>query len=229
MGIPRGPFSFGRSVKSGMGIKVILFDCGGVLLRERGSSAYPAWEARLGLQPGELRRLLWQGEAWALAERGLLDERAFWERAGASLGLTDPQEIQALSEDLWYSLAVDPQVLALVDRARARYRVAMLSNSTDALEEYLERRFGITDRFEKIFNSARLGVAKPDKAIFEEALRQLGVKPFEVLFIDDQAANIAAAAALGMHVIWFVSPEELERQMAAYLDHEALPPPETPQ
>ncbi len=213
-----------------MGIKVVLFDCGGVLLRERGSSsAYPTWEARLGLQPGELRRLLWQGEAWALAERGQLDEQTFWERAGASLGITDPHEVRALSEDLWYSWGVDPQVLALVDRARTRYRVAMLSNSTNALEEYLERRFGIADRFEVIFNSARLGVAKPERAIYEEVLRRLGVKPSEVLFIDDQPANIAAAAALGMHVIWFVSPEELERQMAAYLDHNALGPPETPQ
>lgn len=212
-----------------MGIKVVLFDCGNVLLREQStSSAYPRWEARLGLQPGELRRLLWQGEAWALAERGLLDERTFWERAGASLGITDPHEVRALSEDLWCSWGVDPQVLSLVDRARARYRVAMLSNSTDALEEYLERRFGIADRFEAIFNSARLGVAKPERAIYEEVLRRLGVKPSEVLFIDDQAANIAAAAALGMHVIWFVSPEELERQLAVYLDHD-LPPGETPQ
>lgn len=211
-----------------MGIKVVLFDCGGVLLREGSSSAYPRWEARLGLQPGELRRLLWQGEAWALAERGLLDERTFWERAGASLGITDPHEVHTLSEDLWYSWRVDPQVLSLVDRARTRYRVAILSNSTDALEEYLERRFGIAERFEAIFNSARLGVAKPEKAIYEEVLRRLSVKPSEVLFIDDQAANIAAAATLGMHVIWFVSPEELERQMAFYLDREASPG-ETPQ
>jgi FMN phosphatase YigB (HAD superfamily) len=44
----------------------------------------------------------------------------------------------------------------------------------------------------------------------------------ETVFIDDRAENVAAAAALGMHVIWFVHPNELERQLLPYLASEIV-------
>ncbi len=203
-----------------MGISTLLFDCGGVVLRDHAHSAYPAWEARLGLAPGELRHRLWHGPAWEQAERGQIDEAEFWLQAGAALGLS-PEQARSLGQDLWSSWEVDPQVLALVERARARYRVAMLSNATNVLEEYLRDRFDVADRFQPIINSARLGIAKPDRAIFEHALHLLQAQPEEVVFIDDRAENVTAAAALGMHVIWFVSPAELERQLAVFLNHHA--------
>lgn len=37
-----------------MGIRALLFDLGGVLLRTQDHGPREAWERRLGLQPGEL-------------------------------------------------------------------------------------------------------------------------------------------------------------------------------
>jgi len=82
----------------------------------------------------------------------------------------------------------------------------------------LEQRYGVADRFEAIINSARIGIAKPDPGIYEAMLRRLDLKASEVLFVDDRAENVAAAARLGVHVLWFVHAEELERQMAVYLN-----------
>jgi len=107
-----------------------------------------------------------------------------------------------------------------VERAGRQYRVAMLSNATDALEDLLQDRYGVADRFEAIVNSARVGIAKPEPGIYEAMLRKLGLEASDVLFVDDRAENIAAAARLGMHVLWFVHAEELERQMAAHLSPE---------
>jgi len=205
-----------------MGIQVVIFDCGGVLLRDRNDAAYAAWGARLGLDANALREALYNSQAWKLAERGQLSEPQFWVQVARELGLSDEMQAQALAADLWDSWEVDDEVLRLIDRVRGRYRVAMLSNATDILERNLQERYGVADRFELIVNSARLGVAKPEPAIFEETLRRLGVRPAEALFIDDRAENIAAAAALGLHVIWFVGPAELERQLAVFLNHGAL-------
>ena len=201
-----------------MGIKVVVFDCGGVLLRNsEQSNAYHRWEERLDLPKGELAQRLYGGNAWQKAELGQITEEEFWPQACADLGLVDETEIEALRQDLWNSWQLDRQVLALVDRARQKHRVAILSNATTALEEMLEGRYGIADRFETIINSARVGVAKPDHAIYQELLRELDVKPHEVVFIDDRAENVAAAAAMGMHVIWFIGASELERQLEVYL------------
>ena len=50
----------------------------------------------------------------------------------------------------------------------------------------------------------------------------MGLEAGETVFIDDRADNVAAAASLGMHVIWFVHPNELERQLSPYLALESV-------
>jgi putative hydrolase of the HAD superfamily len=200
-----------------MAIKAFVFDCGGVLLRNDDLSAYRAWEQRLGLEQGALAERLWQGETWRLAELGKISEDEFWRRAGDMLGLQDPGERDALRQDLWDSWSLDTQVLDVIDTIRRRYPVAILSNATDALEGMLSERYQVAERFAAILNSARLGVAKPDEAIFQIMLKRLKAEPGEIVFIDDRAENVAAAAALGMHVVWFVHANELQRQLAVYL------------
>jgi putative hydrolase of the HAD superfamily len=206
-----------------MGTKTFVFDCGGVLLRDRDqATTYRQWELRLGLAEGELPERLWSGDIWEQAQIGKISEEQYWEQIGASLGLSDTSQVNALSQELWDRWVLDDKVLNLIDRARQRHRLALLSNATTALEEMLDKRYGVADRFATIVNSARVGVAKPDPAIYQELLRQLDAQPQEIVFIDDRAENVTAAAALGMHVIWYVGPEELERQLQVYLRPDAI-------
>ncbi len=205
------------SWEMGMAIRAMVFDCGGVLLRDGDLAAYGAWEERLGLPQGELARRLWSGETWQMAEVGKISDAEYWRRMGQELGVTSPEQVDQLREDLWGTWIIDERVLDLVERAKRQYRVAILSNATDALEDLLQHRYGVADRFEAIVNSARVGIAKPDPGIYEALLRRLGLEAADILFVDDRAENIAAAARLGMHVLWFVHAEELERQLAAHL------------
>ncbi|MBM3188514.1 MAG: HAD family phosphatase [Chloroflexi bacterium] len=199
-----------------MTLNVFAFDCGGVVLHETDCSPYERWAGRLGLSADELRQRLWAGDLWSQAERGQISDAAFWRRTGQELGLSE-RDARTLREDLWRRWQPDATVLSFIERVRTRYRVAMISNATDALEGELARRYGLADRFETIVNSARVGVAKPDSGIYAELLRRLQVEASEVVLVDDRAENVAAAAALGMHVLWFVSPQEFARQLQAYL------------
>jgi 2-haloacid dehalogenase len=63
-------------------------------------------------------------------------------------------------------------------------------------------------RFQHITVSGSVGLAKPDPAIFVLALERIGRPTQQVVFIDDSAPNIAAAASLGMHAIHFQSPSQ---------------------
>ena len=53
------------------------------------------------------------------------------------------------------------------------------------------------DYFDGIVTSFEAKSLKPEKAIFDCVVSQLGVKPEETLFFDDSQANLDAAAALG--------------------------------
>ncbi|MBS0254284.1 MAG: HAD-IA family hydrolase [Proteobacteria bacterium] len=63
--------------------------------------------------------------------------------------------------------------------------------------------FPLLDHFRDIVVSGHERLVKPDAAIFALAARRFGHRPAEMLFIDDNAANVAAAAALGWQVHHF--------------------------
>lgn len=76
--------------------------------------------------------------------------------------------------------------------------------------------FPILDHMRDIVVSAVERLVKPDPAIFHLAARRFGRAPETMLFIDDNAANIATAKALGWQVHHFVGdPDVLEQQMVA--------------
>lgn len=71
------------------------------------------------------------------------------------------------------------------------------------------------DLFGDIVVSGVEKVAKPESAIFELAASRFGYWPAGMLFIDDNAANIEAARALGWQVHHFAGAEPLAADLRA--------------
>ncbi|WFL76009.1 HAD-IA family hydrolase [Altererythrobacter arenosus] len=69
------------------------------------------------------------------------------------------------------------------------------------------------DHFQEIVVSGEEKLAKPDPAIFHLAEARFGHRAQSMLFIDDNAANIAAAEALGWQVHHFTEAGALERDL----------------
>ncbi|MFS8096548.1 HAD-IA family hydrolase [Lentzea alba] len=87
------------------------------------------------------------------------------------------------------------EALALVRAARGQCFVALLSNATTRLEADLVL-LGLDAEFDAIFSSARLGVAKPDPAVFRRVLDELGYPT--AVFCDDTEENVVAACEAGL-------------------------------
>ena len=62
--------------------------------------------------------------------------------------------------------------------------------------------------------SAEVGMMKPDPEIFKLACEQFDLRPEDIFFIDDSAANIASATKLGFHTHHFVDPAALRPALA---------------
>ena len=79
--------------------------------------------------------------------------------------------------------------------------LGVISNWDSRLFSTLEN-LKLADNFEFILPSAVVGSAKPDKKIFEEALRLSGVKPHEACHIGDEIkTDIDGARNIGIHAI----------------------------
>lgn len=57
--------------------------------------------------------------------------------------------------------------------------------------------------------SAREYIAKPESALFERAIRAFHLDPAHTLFVENNAANTAAACELGLHAVRFESAEQI--------------------
>ena len=75
------------------------------------------------------------------------------------------------------------------------------------------REAAMFDRFREIVVSGDERLVKPDPAIYRLALDRFGLTPDEAVFVDDNAANIAGAAALGIHAVLFEGVEPLRVEL----------------
>jgi 2-haloacid dehalogenase len=73
----------------------------------------------------------------------------------------------------------------------------VLSNASAETWPHAVERFPFLGSFDGVLLSGEVGVAKPDPEIFDELCRRFGLRPEATIFIDDKAANVDAARALG--------------------------------
>jgi len=139
----------------------------------------------------------------------------YWSEVLARDLSKSPRIVDRLTDiDVHGWLRPDPLTLpTLLGRVRRTgIQLALLSNAPEPLARAIDhcrwsRHFG------HCYYSCRLGAAKPDPRAFQIVLRDLGAKPDEVLFVDDRAANTAAARNLGMRTITFTSASALDREL----------------
>lgn len=92
---------------------------------------------------------------------------------------------------------VDTEMLAVLRAVRRHCTVAVLSNGTTRLRRDLHA-LDLIDEFDVIYNTAEVGIAKPDPAVFRHVVDALDVTATEALFIDDLLDNVEGARSIGL-------------------------------
>ena len=89
----------------------------------------------------------------------------------------------------------------------------VLSNASAETWPFAVERFPFLGRFDGVLLSGEVGVAKPDPEIFDELCRRFDLRPASTVFIDDKAANVDAARALGFAAHHFSTAEGLRAEL----------------
>ena len=85
---------------------------------------------------------------------------------------------------------------------RRRYRIGLVSNFYGNLDAVCGE-CGIRELFSVVIDSTRIGLSKPDPAIFRAALHALEVWPAAATFVGDSLLrDMAGARAVGMPHVW---------------------------
>lgn len=111
--------------------------------------------------------------------------------------------------DRWLDLAGPeiPESVALLRALRAAgVPVFALSNFGIGSFAVAEAHWPFLTEFDRRYISGHMGTAKPDDAIYAMVESDCGIAPGRLLFTDDRAENIAAAAARGWATHPFTEP-----------------------
>ena len=131
-----------------------------------------------------------------------------------SLGFkTSPEDarvktaVNVFFEDYLTSLELNPCAERMLVRLSKRYKLGLISNFTYAPVIYAAlRRLGVNRFFSAVLVSEDVGWRKPNRKIFQEALRRLGVKAEETVYVGDSPVeDIEGGAAAGMRTIFVPS------------------------
>jgi putative hydrolase of the HAD superfamily len=204
--------------------RAVIFDFGGVLCFHPSEERFAPIAQLFGVHTAKLLDIFWARRLDY--DAGALDARAYWSYVASAAGRSlDESQLPGLVRreiELWNNY--DRRILGWAAHLKAQgIGTAVLSNLPRALGENLRATPGFLDPFSHVTFSFELGVAKPQPAIYRDAIAGLDVAPGEALFLDDRADNIEGARALGIAGELYTSWEEFVTEALPRYD---LPAPE---
>jgi putative hydrolase of the HAD superfamily len=206
-------------------IKNIAFDFGGVIFNLDYEGAVESFK-RIGLADADQRLDRYhQRGIFEELESGRIKPDAFRKELSQMCHreLTNDEVLSA-----WLGYVggpVDLSRLDTIDELRRRgYRTFLLSNTNPYVQQWAESpafcAYGrpLSSFMDKCYTSYEVGIMKPAEGIFRHMLTDAAILPSETLFLDDSAANVEAAARLGIHTLLVEKNADWRADLSCCLD-----------
>lgn len=193
-------------------IKAVVFDFGGVLAGEGFREGLKAIGLKNGLNPNDFFKTCEEIIYKTGYVTGLTDEHSYWNTVRERTGIKGDDE--DLRKEILERFILRPAMFGHVEKLKAsNLIVAILSDQTNWLEE-INKKTPFYRRFDHIFNSFKIKKSKRDPSVFRYLCLAMGLKPDEVLFVDDNIGNIRNASNEGLKVIHFTNIDDFEKEVA---------------
>lgn len=198
-------------------IKAVIWDMGGVLLREEDTAPRQKLAEQYSIALADLYELIFNSRSAKLAGVGAISEEEHWNTVASELKISK-ESLSDFRNNFWSGDRVDATLFEFIQSLRPAYKTALLSNAWTGTRKALEEYYNCLGIFDAIIISAEVKLAKPDPAIYMKMLNLLSVMPHEAVFIDDTLTNVQAASQMGIHAIHFHSAEQAMMEVHALLE-----------
>jgi len=179
------------------GVRFIFFDMNGVLVRAAVSKACMKLAEESGVTPDVIETIFWQYNSDVCRGSMTLDE----------FNTILAERLEMLVDwNRYYLMAVEPTpgISELVTWTAENYKVGMVTNTfPNLIQPMFERGILPNVSFDVIIDSSEVHALKPDARMFEIAADRAGMNPSEILLVDDDRLNLAAAGQYGWHTMGF--------------------------
>ena len=199
--------------------RAVLFDLGGVLIRETNGAGFAAFEARYHVSAHEFLRALDSSRAYERLRDSEIEGADWPAQVSAELVSRYPEIASMLGD--WDAIPrdIDVHLTGLAAALQSSgSRIGVISNALAGFRDRFEQRYGVRLAWDAFITSGDAGFGKPDRRIYEIAASAVGLPAASCFFVDDKEENVAGAREAGMAAFHFRSDDH-EALEAALRDH----------
>lgn len=192
----------------------VFFDWGGVIANDPGDEFLSDLLKGVGASDAQIEEIF---ETYMKRfMRGQLSEPEYWQELRAKYGLIIHDSISDEFKK-WRGLIANEDVLTLARDLKADgLNIAILSNVIEPTYNVIEQA-GYYKLFDDVIASCKVGYVKPEKEIYEIALKSFNVTASESIFIDDKQYCLDPADIMGFKTILAQNPEQIIRDVRSCL------------
>ncbi|MCE2616582.1 MAG: HAD family hydrolase [Phocaeicola sp.] len=197
-------------------IKNLIFDFGGVIVDLDFSRTVNAFRAAGFFDIEEKLSTIKQDKIFFQYEVGELSTKYFRRklRKHFSSSLFDKD-----IDYMWNAMLVGipSYKLDLLLELKEKYNLYLLSNTNELHWEYAQdclfnyKDHAWNDFFKKVYLSFQMHLDKPSPEIYQEMMKDAGIKPEESLFIDDIELNCDGARQVGLNAVQYRIEDDLRK------------------
>lgn len=206
--------------------KAVLWDFGGVITSSP-FEAFNRFEADNGLPPDFIRGINAtnpETNAWAQLESSQVSvdefDDLFAEEAKAKgHEVRGKQVLELLSGD------IRPEMVSALEKIKEDHAIGCITNNVNTgegpgmarSEKKASAIAEIMSKFEIVIESSKVGIRKPNPAIYELACEEMGISPEQAVYLDDLGINLKPARALGMTTIKVLNADQALDELEGHL------------
>jgi putative hydrolase of the HAD superfamily len=146
-----------------------------------------------------------------LYEEGKISSDEFFHRVKEALELKiDYQAFLPVWNDIFFEVPLNLKMHEFLRTVKPKYKLCMISNLNESHFEFLKKKMGIFNIFDRLILSYEVGFRKPHPEIYKVALDFAKTVPSRMFYVDDRKDLVEAAGRLGIKGITFSDEEALE-------------------
>jgi putative hydrolase of the HAD superfamily len=205
-------------------VRAVVFDYGNVLSLEQTLEDMKGMALVCGIPHERFAELYWKLRP--PYDRGDLDGPAYWtalvgqkELGQHELSLSKDQIATLIKLDSESITRPNPGAVKWAELLHHEgFPLSLLSNMPLELSRHVTKSFPSLSTFEYLIYSCDYGSIKPELAIYRNCLEILKVDPQDILYLDDRAENVEAAAGLGINSVLFDTVEKTASRVESRFD-----------
>jgi putative hydrolase of the HAD superfamily len=200
-------------------VRAVVFDYGNVLCLEQTLEDMKGMALVCGIPHERFSELYWNLRP--PYDRGDIDGPAYWTAVVAQ------QELDLSRDQIAALIKLDSESITRPNEGAVEWAellhhegipLTLLSNMPIELSRHVTKSFPSLSTFEHLIYSCDYRSIKPELLIYRNCLELLKAAPQDILYLDDRAENVEAAARLGMNAVLFDTVEKTAARVETQFD-----------